>query len=69
MNPEHRDILTELEKDAFKEIINIAFGKAAASLADIIGLYEPSRAFRRLKFYSRVKFSSLSKEKSMRQKA
>lgn len=39
MNPVHRDILTELEKDAFKEIINIAFGKAAASLADIIGLY------------------------------
>jgi len=39
MNPGYRDILTELEKDAFKEIINIAFGKAAASLADIIGLY------------------------------
>ncbi len=39
MNSGHRDILTELERDAFKEIINIAFGKAAASLADIIGLY------------------------------
>jgi chemotaxis protein CheC len=31
--------LNELEKDALKEIVNIAFGEAAANLAEIIGLY------------------------------
>lgn len=39
MSPSQDGILTEIEKDALKEIINIAFGKAAASLADVIGLY------------------------------
>jgi chemotaxis protein CheC len=31
--------LTDLEKDALKEIINLSFGDAASSLADIIGTY------------------------------
>lgn len=32
-------ILTPLEKDALQEIMNIGFGRAAADLADILGLH------------------------------
>ena len=39
MTSSNDGVLNELEKDALKEIINIAFGKAAASLADVIGLH------------------------------
>lgn len=31
--------LTDVEKDALKEIINLAFGDAAGMLADVIGMY------------------------------
>ncbi len=31
--------LTDFEKDALREIINLAFGNAAASLADVLGMY------------------------------
>jgi len=34
-----RNILTPLEKDALQEIMNIGFGRAAADLADILGLH------------------------------
>ncbi|MCX8070141.1 MAG: chemotaxis protein CheC [Thermodesulfovibrionales bacterium] len=32
-------ILTDFEKDALKEIINLAFGTASAGLADVMGMY------------------------------
>jgi chemotaxis protein CheC len=39
MNSSPKLFLNELEKDALKEIINLSFGDAASSLADIIGTY------------------------------
>lgn len=32
-------VLTDFEKDALKEIINLSFGSASAGLADVIGMY------------------------------
>ncbi|HIJ59360.1 MAG TPA: hypothetical protein HPP56_01905 [Nitrospirae bacterium] len=34
-----KTILSEFEKDALKEIINLAFGDAAGTLADVMGMY------------------------------
>ncbi|MBF0563881.1 MAG: chemotaxis protein CheC [Nitrospirae bacterium] len=39
MNDSNDVILDDLEIDTFKEIMNIAFGSAAASLSDIINVY------------------------------